>query len=63
MTIRTPGDTDSFERYYLKNVAQSEGCGCAEGVLRKTRPIKFGDSLSEIAVALKKRFGRSKVSD
>ncbi len=59
MAFRTPGDRDDFKRFYLKNVAQSEGCGCAEGVLQKTRPIKFGDSLSEIFAALKKRFGRS----
>ena len=56
MAFRAPGDRDNFTRYYLKNVAQSEGCGCAEGVLNKARPIKFGDSLGEILAALKKRF-------
>lgn len=58
MAFRTPGDRDDFKRFYLKNVAQSEGCGCAEGVLNKARPVRFGDSLSEILAALKKRFAQ-----
>jgi len=59
MTVRAPGDNGNFEQYYLKNVAVSEGCGCAEGVLRKTRSVRTGDSLEAILAALKKRFGRS----
>lgn len=56
MRIRKREHKDSFEQFYLKNVAQSEGCGCAEHVLRKACPINSGDSLGEIVSALKERF-------
>ncbi len=59
MTIRAPGDKGNFAQYYLKNVAVSEGCGCAEGVLRKTGSVRAGDSLWEILAAFRKRFGKS----
>ncbi len=58
MTVRAPGDNSTFDRYYLKNVAVSEGCGCAESVLRKTRAVKTGDTFLAIFTALKKRFWR-----
>ena len=58
MAARRPGKEQSFARYYLRHVAQSEGCGCAEHVLREARPLRAGDSLKEIIAALVERFGR-----
>ncbi len=33
-----PGRGQSFERYYLRHVAISEGCGCSELVIRGDDP-------------------------
>ena len=50
------GGRESFERFYLRNVAISEGCGCSELVIRdrdpKLRPLGIGPWL-------KARFRRS----
>ncbi len=63
MAIRSPGNRDSFERFYLRQVAHSEGCGCAEHLLREARPLSPGDRLSEIVAALKGRFRGPRSND
>ncbi len=52
------GEENSFARYYLKNVAISEGCGCAELVVRPERPVQSNDSVKAFFLGLWDRFGR-----
>lgn len=55
-------DKDTFERFYLKEVALSEGCGCAEHVIREVRFVSSGNSLHVIWAALKQRFSKPTLS-
>jgi len=46
----------SFERYYLRNIAIGEGCGCAEELLRTRNPrLRPGPGLRELLAALRAR--------
>lgn len=60
MSEKNPKHPNSFERYYLENVALSEGCGCAEQLLRRAPTPHSGDSLRDILSAVKERFNKSK---
>ena len=43
----------SFERYYLRNIAIGEGCGCAEELLRTRNPrLRPGPGLRKLLAAL-----------
>ncbi len=46
------GADEPFETRYLKYVAISEGCGCAERVIRDARAPLSGDGLREVYRAL-----------
>lgn len=57
--IKPPGNDPSFKNFYLRRVANSEGCGCAEAVIRDgSPPIQAGDSLRAIITALRERLWR-----
>lgn len=60
-----PGGSESFERYYLRNVAINEGCGCAEQVIRRglgeDGPRRPGGSLLLAALGLLARLFRTGV--
>ncbi len=62
---RGRGGGDSFERYYLRNVAINDGCGCAEQVIRRglveDGPGPRGGSLLLAALGLLARLVRTGV--
>ena len=59
--IKPPTNDPSFKTFYLRSVANSEGCGCAEAVIRDgTPPIRKGDSIGEIFAALRERLRRTR---
>jgi hypothetical protein len=51
---------ESFERYYLRQVAMGEGCNCAELVLsqREQQPLPAGPGLLGVLRALLRRARR-----
>ncbi len=61
---------ESFARYYLRNVAVNEGCGCAESLLLRDRDLAASDSAVAAATppargllaSLKAVFGRAPIS-
>ena len=48
---------ESFERYYLRQVAMGEGCNCAEQVLsqRDQQPLEPGGLLDALRSLFRKR--------
>jgi hypothetical protein len=48
---------ESFERYYLRQVAMGEGCNCAEQVLsqREQRPLASSGLLDALRSLFRKR--------
>ena len=61
MTSNHPSQ-QSFARFYLEKVAISEGCGCAEMVIRRDEPKIRGDQgIRAIWRALRERW-RGKTS-
>lgn len=55
--VEPPGPDEPFERFYLKNVAISEGCGCAESVIAGSRArISRGNSIKAVIAAIRERF-------
>ena len=51
----------SFARFYLEKVAISEGCGCAEMVIRRDEPkLRRDHSLRGLWQALRQRLRRGR---
>lgn len=58
---RTQTSQQSFARFYLEKVAISEGCGCAEMVIRRDEPkIRADHGLRELWHALQERWRGAK---
>ncbi len=45
-------DGETFKRYYLRNVAISEGCGCAELLITRNMPANHGVSVIPAVINL-----------
>jgi len=54
-----PDGDEPFEIRYLKYVAITEGCGCAERVIQYGRAPLHGDSLRDVFLALRERIARA----
>ena len=53
----SPNNQQSFARFYLEKVAISEGCGCAEMVIRRDEPkVRADHGLRAIWQAIKDRW-------